>query len=98
MELLEGLEDEFLEEIDLPQEIDRLKAVFEQYKDIVRAKMTEFFLLSFKVSSLGQSVLLNESIHEIENIYQWMLDKGELHYSEMIGQFLEVISKFERRS
>lgn len=85
---------EFLDNVDLAEEIDRILEIFEKYKDSVRTKMTQFFQLSYKISMVGYGNEFNQSIHEIKDIYQWMIDKGELHYSEMIGQFLELVKQF----
>ncbi len=83
-----------IDQMDLALEIDRIKEVFEEYDDHVRAKMSRFFLLSYKISMIGMNQEYKNSISEIGDIYQWMLDKGELHYSEMIGQFLELVNQF----
>jgi len=83
-----------LEKIDIPTEIDRIIDIFERYDDKIRAKMAQFFQLSYKISSIGIGSDLKSSLNEISDIYQWMLDKGELHYSEMIGQFLELVKQF----
>ncbi|MCG3260190.1 MAG: hypothetical protein H7644_10610 [Candidatus Heimdallarchaeota archaeon] len=83
-----------LEKIDIPTEIDRIIEIFERYDDKIRAKMAQFFQLSYKISSIGIGSDLKGSLNEISDIYQWMLDKGELHYSEMIGQFLELVKQF----
>ncbi len=85
---------EFLENVDLREEIERILDIFEKYNDSVRTKMTQFFQLSYKISMVGYGNEFNQSIHEIKDIYQWMVDKGELHYSEMIGQFLELVKQF----
>ena len=76
------------------REIERIREIFEKYNDPVRAKMARFFLLSYKISMIGLNQEYKKSINEISDIYQWMLDKGELHYSEMIGQFLELVNQF----
>ncbi|MBY9001152.1 MAG: hypothetical protein KGD64_09575, partial [Candidatus Heimdallarchaeota archaeon] len=82
-----------LETLDLTDEIDRIKDIFERYDDPVRAKMAQFFELSFKISMMGYGHDFNNSISEIDAIYQWMIDRGELNYSEMIGQFLDLIKQ-----
>ncbi len=84
-----------IEQMDLALEIERIQEIFEEYEDYVRAKMAQFFLLSYKISMIGMNKEFKNSITEINDIYQWMLDKGELHYSEMIGQFLELINQFK---
>ncbi|MCE7743298.1 MAG: hypothetical protein GOP50_12680 [Candidatus Heimdallarchaeota archaeon] len=84
-----------IEQLDLALEIDRIKEIFEEFDDPVRAKMATFFSLSYKISMIGMNKEFNNSINEIGDIYQWMLDKGELHYSEMIGQFLELVTQFK---
>ena len=56
--------------------------------------MAQFFQLSYKISMIGYGKEFSDSLHEIKDIYQWMLDRGELHYSEMIGQFLELVKQF----
>ncbi len=89
-----GKDSSKLDKLDIPIEIERIKDIFEKYDDEVRAKMASFFQLSYKISSIGVGTDLKSSINEISDIYQWMLDKGELHYSEMIGQFLELVKQF----
>ncbi|MHA1954623.1 MAG: hypothetical protein ACW96U_11835 [Candidatus Heimdallarchaeaceae archaeon] len=89
-----GKSKEFIETIDLTEEMERIEEIFERFKDPVRSKMAQFFQLSYKISMIGYGPEFNNSIHEIKDIYQWMIDKGELHYSEMIGQFLELVKQF----
>ena len=84
-----------IEHMDLALEIERIKGIFEEYNDIVRAKMAQFFYLSYKISMIGMTKEFQKSITEIDDIYQWMLDKGEIHYSEMIGQFLDLVNQFK---
>ncbi len=83
-----------IDQMDLALEIERIGEIFEKYNDPVRAKMARFFLLSYKISMIGMNQEYKKSINEINDIYQWMLDEGELHYSEMIGQFLELVNQF----
>jgi len=83
-----------VDQFDLAIEIDRLIQIFEEYDDQVRAKMAKFFLLSYKISMISKNREYDNSIKEINDIYQWMLDEGELHYSEMIGQFLELVKQY----
>ncbi|MHA2358361.1 MAG: hypothetical protein ACXABK_06300 [Candidatus Heimdallarchaeaceae archaeon] len=85
---------EFFDNLELSEEIERIREIFEEHEDPVRSKMAQFFLLSYKISMMGYGTDFNNSILEIKDIYQWMLDKGELHYSEMIGQFLEMVKQF----
>lgn len=82
-----------LDSLDLTEEIARIKDIFERYNDSVRAKMAQFFELSFRISMMGYGQDFKTSINEIDTIYHWMIDKGELNYSEMIGQFLELIKQ-----
>ncbi|MCG3216329.1 MAG: hypothetical protein KAS63_06395 [Candidatus Heimdallarchaeota archaeon] len=84
---------EFIEGIDLSEEIDRIKDVFDEYGDDVRSKMAQFFQISYKISMIGVGDEFQDSIIEIKALYKWMLDEGELHYSEMIGQFLELVKQ-----
>ena len=83
-----------IDQLDLALEIDRIIEIFEEYDDQVRAKMARFFLLSYKISMMNKNQEYSRSINEIGDIYQWMVDKGEIHYSEMIGQFLDLIKQY----
>ena len=85
---------EMIDKLDLALEIDRIIEIFEEFRDLVRAKMARFFLLSYKISMMSRNQEYNRSISEIGDIYQWMVDKGEIHYSEMIGQFLDLIKQY----
>jgi hypothetical protein len=91
---MSGKSKDFIESIDLALEMERIKDVFDKYNDPVRSKMAYFFQLSYKISMIGYGKEFTDSLHEIKDIYQWMLDRGELHYSEMIGQFLELVKQF----
>jgi len=84
---------EYLDDLDLSEEIERIRNVFEEFNDDIRSQMTLFFQLSYKISMIGYGDDFQDSIIEIKAIYKWMLDKGEIHYSEMIGQFLELIKQ-----
>ena len=71
-----------------------VKNIFEKKGDQVRAKMTHFFELSFKMSldiSMGSE--FRKSLNEIKDIHDWMVEQGELQYSEMIGQFLDLLKR-----
>lgn len=81
-----------IEGLDIFKEMLRIENLFEKYNDPVRAKMTKFFSISHKISQQIVEKDINKSISEMEELYQWMLDRGELHYSEMIGKYLELIS------
>ncbi|MHA1304449.1 MAG: tetratricopeptide repeat protein [Candidatus Heimdallarchaeaceae archaeon] len=85
------------DEFDVEKEMQRIKEVFERYGDQVRAMMTQFFYLSYQITIANMSIDIQSTIEGIEAIYKWMLDNGELQYSEMIGNFLELLHRFPER-
>ncbi|MHA1686293.1 MAG: hypothetical protein ACTSYD_07755 [Candidatus Heimdallarchaeaceae archaeon] len=83
-----------MKDYELEEEMEYVKNIFEKKGDQVRAKMTHFFELSFKMSldiSMGSE--FRKSLNEIKDIHDWMVEQGELQYSEMIGQFLDLLKR-----
>ena len=86
--------DKELEDLDIEEEMKRIMDIFENYGDIVKAKMTKFFYLSYQITQLNLNTNVKSLLRGIEEIYQWMIDHGELAYSEMIGNFLDLFHHF----
>ncbi len=78
----------------LKDNFEEAEKVFIEFNDIIKAKMTKFFALSFAISDHSQPLRLKETVDEMKDIYQWMIDNGEIHFSEMIGQYIEIVDKF----
>jgi len=85
--------DNIISSTKIDKEIEWIIKVFQKYKDPVKEKMSLFFLLSYRIPFLGQGPELQESVKQIREIYKWMENHGEMYYSEMIGQFLELLDR-----
>lgn len=86
---------ESLEREELEEEMENIYNIFIEYNDEVKAKMTKFFELSFRITSVRYGKKLSQSINEIDQIHQWMVSEGEIYYSEMIANFLDLIEKWK---
>lgn len=87
-----------VKESTIEEDLAFIKEVFENKNDQVRAKMAHFFELSYKMSmNILMGTEFSETIDAIKDIHEWMIEQGEIQYSEMIGQFLELVRRSRLR-